>query len=205
MKRLLLLLLFTSFIGTAYCSCRTGSIWGVTKCTKNVTEQRDSYVGGLPYCKSSNKYWHNCFGTYIFDPLGVLAGDKYVGEFLNNVHHGKGTYTYSDGGLYVGEFKDNTKYGQGTMTYPDGSLYVGEYKYGKYHGQGTYTHADGRIEKGIWQNDKMIDQQIKNKTTSNKTISDFKKDLEAIKDLLDSELITKEDYDKQKQKILDRM
>ncbi len=52
---------------------------------------------------------------------------------------------------------------------------------------------------------KATEQQTKDKTTSNKTISDYKKDLEAIKDLLDSGLITKEDYDKQKQKILDRM
>ena len=47
---------------------------------------------------------------------------------------------------------------------------------------------------------------VKVDTKKQKSVSiNYKKDLEAIKDLFESGLITKEDYDKQKQKILDRM
>jgi hypothetical protein len=50
-------------------------------------------------------------------------------------------------------------YGQGTMTYPDGTKYVGEFYEGLRNGQGTYTHTDGKVDKGIWEDDKLIERQ----------------------------------------------
>ena len=56
--------------------------------------------------------------------------------------------------------------GQGTMTYGEGewegSKYVGEYKDGKRNGKGTYTKADGTVYKGLWENDRFIENNKEN-------------------------------------------
>jgi hypothetical protein len=41
-------------------------------------------------------------GTYYFP-----NNDRYEGEFVDNLKHGKGTYTYFDGKVKVGEWKDD--------------------------------------------------------------------------------------------------
>ena len=38
--------------------------------------------------------------------LTMANGDKYVGEFKNDMIQGQGTFTFADGEKYVGEFKD---------------------------------------------------------------------------------------------------
>ena len=45
-----------------------------------------SLQGSLPACPSSG-YFDRCFGTYTFP-----SGEKYVGEFKNNLRHGQGTF-----------------------------------------------------------------------------------------------------------------
>ena len=39
----------------------------------------------------------------------------------------------------VGQYKDGEKHGKGTYTWSDGGIYVGNWKDGKEHGKGTYT------------------------------------------------------------------
>ena len=70
-------------------------------------------------------------------------GDKYVGDVVNGLPHGQGTYTRSNGDKYVGEWKDGLPDGHGTETSSDGREYVGEFKDGKKHGQGIYAFPDG--------------------------------------------------------------
>ena len=132
----------------------------------------------LPPCPSDQtKRYHNCFGTYTFGPSSKWAGDKYVGEYRDNKHHGQGTYTfarghkfvgeyrngkrnghftvtYPDGDKFVGEYRDDKKNGQGTYTFASGSKYVGEFRNGKKNGQGTYTFANGNIYVGEYRNRK---------------------------------------------------
>ncbi len=106
----------------------------------------------LPECPSSG-YFHNCFGTYIWD-----NGDKYVGEWKDDKRHGQGINTWGEGpnkdDKYVGEWKDEKQNGQGTYTWANGDKYVGEYKDGKRHGQGTYTFADGEKYVGKFKDSK---------------------------------------------------
>ena len=128
MKRLLLLFLFTSFIGTAS------------------AEQQGSYVSKLPDCAEA---WHNCFGIYNFE-----SGDKYVGEWKYNKRHGQGTYAFASGNKYVGEWKDGNYHSHGTLTFSNGDKYVGEFKNNKFNGQGIYTFASGAIYAGEWKDDK---------------------------------------------------
>ena len=70
-------------------------------------------------------------------------GKKYVGEWKRGAANGEGTITLPNGNNYVGEWKDGLKNGQGTETLPDGDKYVGEYKRGAANGQGTYTWSNG--------------------------------------------------------------
>ena len=73
-------------------------------------------------------------------------GDKYVGEFKDDLFSGQGTYTFADGEKYVGQHKDDQQHGQGTYTYANGDKYVGQYKDGKKNGQGFYFFTDGRAD-----------------------------------------------------------
>ena len=56
---------------------------------------------------------------------------EYLGEYKDGKKHGKGRYTWSDGGIYVGNWKDGKEHGQGTYTSPVGRKYVGEWREGK--------------------------------------------------------------------------
>ena len=64
----------------------------------------------------------------------MVNGDKYAGEFLNNMYHGNGTFTFSN------------KKGK----------YIGEFAYGKYDGKGTFYYSDGRAKAGIWKQGKFV-------------------------------------------------
>mgnify|MGYP001318738911 FL=1 len=89
--------------------------------------------------------WNNCRGAKVFDQTA------YVGEFINGLASGQGTYTYSDGSVYVGQFKEGKEHGIGTFRcWNHGSKYVGEFKNGKKHGEGTYTYPDGVVYVGEW-------------------------------------------------------
>ena len=55
----------------------------------------------------------------------------YVGQYKDGEKHGKGAYTWSDGGINVGNWKDGKEHGQGTYTSPVGTKYVGEWREGK--------------------------------------------------------------------------
>ena len=78
----------------------------------------------------------------------------YQGGRRDGKVHGRGTYTYSDGGRYEGEWRDDKRDGQGTHSYSDGGRYEGEWRAGKQHGRGTATYADGSRYEGEWRDDK---------------------------------------------------
>ena len=72
----------------------------------------------------------------------------YEGEVLNNKMHGKGTYTFSDGGKYIGDWHNDMRHGKGIETFPDGYEYNGEYKNDLKHGYGVIKTADGTTYEG---------------------------------------------------------
>ena len=79
-------------------------------------------------------------------------GDKYEGDFVENVKEGKGTYDYSNGDKYVGEFFEDAKDGYGIYYYKNGERYEGEFKEDKKHGHGIYYYLDGDRYEGEFQN-----------------------------------------------------
>ena len=134
----------------------------------------------LPKCPDDqNQRYDGCFGTYA-----APNGDKYVGEWKDDLSNGNGIYTFANGEMYVGEFKDGKSHGQGTHTWPngdmyigewkddepsgsgisrfaDGDKYVGEYKNGEFHGQGAYTFADGEKYVGEFEDGERHGQGIR--------------------------------------------
>jgi len=124
-------------------------------------EARDTYDG--EFVEGFRCGW----GTYVFG----RNGDKYVGQYEQNLKHGLGKMTYSTktgaeeedadenlnprGGFYHGYFtrgkrgcpehkKDvpgETGKSEGTFTYCNGDVYIGQWKEGKKHGKGTYSFS----------------------------------------------------------------
>jgi hypothetical protein len=77
-------------------------------------------------------------------------GDKYVGEMLNGVKHGHGTYNLKDGYTYIGYWDKGVLTGEGVLTLPAGDRYEGEFKDYLRDGFGTYYFADGNKYVGQW-------------------------------------------------------
>jgi len=101
----------------------------------------DLIKAGTDVCLKTDEVWENCVASRTEED-----GNIYTGEWKNNKHDGKGTYSLKDGRKYVGEFKDGKKDGQGTFTWTgkwSGQKYVGEWKDNNYHGQGTMTYISG--------------------------------------------------------------
>ena len=124
--------------------------------TKGITTIRD--------CASSGMKYEEILNEKAFDELTKKTqiyanGDKYVGQFKDELRHGKGTYFWANGDKYEGDWKVKPN-GHGTFTYRSGDKYVGEVKDEKKHGKGTYTFANGDKFEGDWKEDKMHGQVI---------------------------------------------
>ena len=92
--------------------------------------------------------------------LEVLAskdGSRRTVYYTKQLPEGDG---YARTHQYLGEWKDNLWHGKGTLEKADGTRYVGEWAGGKRHGIGTlwHRHKDGSLRKvysGNWENDTM--------------------------------------------------
>nr|XP_042124073.1 MORN repeat-containing protein 3 isoform X1 [Peromyscus maniculatus bairdii] len=114
----------------------------------------------------------------------AVNGDHYVGEWKDNLKHGKGTQVWKkSGAIYEGDWKFGKRDGYGTLSRPDpetgkyrrvysgwwkgdkksgygiqffGSkdYYEGEWCGNQRSGWGRMYYPDGNIYEGQWQNDK---------------------------------------------------
>ena len=82
-------------------------------------------------------------------------GDKYTGNFVNNLKEGRGTMIYGNGNKYEGQFSKDKKEGYGIMLYSNGEKYEGEFKDDVKEGYGIYHYLDGETYKGDFKNDFM--------------------------------------------------
>ena len=110
--------------------------------------------------KYSGEFQNNLFhgrGMYVF-----VSGDYYNGHFHEGVPHGWGMYVFlSDnplkGDRYVGEFKDGQAHGRGTTFFKVGAVYTGQFAFGLPEGLGTYIDPKGIIlYEGLWQQGKFL-------------------------------------------------
>lgn len=82
-----------------------------------------------------------------------FAQGQYEGQWKDDMQHGSGIQTWSDGRVYDGEFAGGHFSGRGKMTWhtPGGSLlYEGQYLDDQKHGEGSFRWADGRAFHGQW-------------------------------------------------------
>lgn len=75
-------------------------------------------------------------------------GNKYVGQFLNDLKHGQGREVYADGRIFEGQFADGEAV-DGTMIFPNSSKYIGQLRNGERNGYGVYYFEDGSIYQGF--------------------------------------------------------
>jgi hypothetical protein len=94
-----------------------------------------------------------------FAPAALLrvqrGGGIYKGDFKENLRHGFGAYSLSDGSFFEGEWRDNVQNGRGMFQWKNGSVYDGQWKDGIRYGQGTLKVADGFFYEGQWGSNSM--------------------------------------------------
>lgn len=76
-------------------------------------------------------------------------GDKYIGEYMNDMKHGYGKFEFSQSGLvYYGQWSNDQINGIGTLSGTNNQFYNGEWKDGKYHGKGQKKYKEGSTYDG---------------------------------------------------------
>ena len=108
-------------------------------------------------------------GIYLYLADNEFKGDTYVGEYMDDIKNGQGTYIWKDGSKYTGNWLDNNQDGQGIYIYPDGSKEVGEFKNGLLNGFAIRYNADGSItQEGIFKDDEFLHAKTSEKKEPSK-------------------------------------
>ena len=108
-------------------------------------------------------------GIYLYLADNEFKGDTYVGEYMDDIKNGQGTYIWKDGSKYTGNWLDNNQDGQGIYIYPDGRKEVGEFKNGLLNGFAIQYDADGSItQEGIFKDDEFLYAETKEKKEPSK-------------------------------------
>lgn len=122
---------------------RNGRIWG-----KGIYTWKDSgntYEGDWIDGKMHG------FGIYTWPTKGM----SYTGYFANGKRHGQGALFGKDGEKYIGDFVNDLFEGYGELEYANGTRYEGQFVAGKREGQGTLYSKKGKVKyTGLWYNDK---------------------------------------------------
>ena len=122
---------------------RNGRIWGKGTYTWKATG--NTYQGDWVDGKMHG------FGIYTWTASGI----SYTGYFANGKRHGQGALFGQDGEKYIGDFVNDLFEGYGELEYADGTRYEGQFVAGKRQGQGTLYNKKGKKKySGLWYNDK---------------------------------------------------
>ncbi len=70
------------------------------------------------------------------------GGDRYKGGFIKGRRHGQGRVVYSDKSEYNGTWRDDLPSGAGVIQFIDGDVYDGQVVAGKQSGAGTLTRCE---------------------------------------------------------------
>lgn len=91
--------------------------------------------------------------------LTYPSGDEYVGDFVNGVRSGEGTYTWKNGAYYTGAWSDDQMNGRGTYYYSSGSegyKLVGNFAKNQPNGECTYYISASQSYGTTWQNGRCV-------------------------------------------------
>jgi hypothetical protein len=71
------------------------------------------------------------------------SGDVYIGQWVNDMAHGRGTYYHANSGAtYEGEWVNDKQHGYGCERWSDGTEYSGSFYCGKKQGRGRMVILD---------------------------------------------------------------
>ena len=83
-----------------------------------------------------------------------LLGEKYEGEYDDNVIKGEGFYEWKNGNTFKGTFINGKMNGLGLFIWTDGSRYHGNYKNNIKEGKGKFIWPNGKCYEGNFHNGK---------------------------------------------------
>ena len=81
---------------------------------------------------------------------------RYVGQIINGLREGKGTYYINNGDRYEGDWRNGKMEGKGIMYWNDGARYEGDFRNDKREGKGIFYYNNGDREMGDYLNNKPI-------------------------------------------------
>lgn len=103
------------------------------------------YEGGVnPFTMRDG--WQPCRNGRGVTLLG--SGEKYEGEYVDDVKHGVGLQFWLNGDMFLGQWRQDHMSGKGCYYYGNGSTYVGEFAGGRRHGTGTLAWPAGSTYSG---------------------------------------------------------
>ena len=107
-------------------------------------------------------------GVYEKDKRGYYNDHKYEGEIENGKPNGNGTWEMGNGATYVGQFVNGLREGFGTFTWSEkgpksGTSYEGEWLNNRQHGKGKLIYEsdikdgfEGGVDEGNWIDGEMV-------------------------------------------------
>ena len=107
-------------------------------------------------------------GVYEKDKRGYYNDHKYEGEIENGKPNGNGTWEMGNGATYVGQWVNGLREGLGTFTWSkfgpkSGQSYEGEWVNNKRHGKGKMIYEsdikdgfEGGVDEGNWIDGEMV-------------------------------------------------
>ncbi len=110
-------------------------------------------------------------GTAIYTGINGKGHEEYDGDWVDDLMHGFGKYTFTSGGIYTGEWSRGKMHGKGKMLNADGTSYDGDWRDNAMSGEGIYIDIDKVKWEGIFINGS-YESKIQKKLRVEKEIED---------------------------------
>ena len=95
-------------------------------------------------------------GKYIHIADDRFKGYTYDGQYYKDKRHGYGEAKWLDGQKFAGNYLNGIPNGFGIYTYVNGDTYEGYLKNNKRQGEGKFVYKNGKIKEGLWKNNNFI-------------------------------------------------